>query len=151
MYTLLLLGMMAGADPKLDDAGWLAGTWANDPAEKLKYDERWTPASHGSMMGTFKMVSGEKVSLYEFQLIEQMPDGVWLRLRHYGPNMVDRDDKPVRLKLTEATDKRLVFSNPDNAKPKQITYERDGDKLKATVETTRDDKTAKFVLRFVKG
>ncbi len=124
---LFVLAVPLSADdakptPKLTDAAWLAGGWKSGPTERMAMEELWQAPAHGSMVGTFRMCSAGRPALYELLLLEEQSDGVWMRLRHYGPELVDKDEKPVRLKLAEASDRRLAFANPDNAKPKRIVY-----------------------------
>lgn len=141
----------AKSPPKFADAAWLAGTWTSDPADKRQQmTEIWQKPVNGTMVGSFRMDTGGKPFLYEFLLLEETKDGVWMRLRHYGLEMVDHDEKPIRLKLSEASPKRLVFLNPDNAKPKRIVYEHDRGPLTVTIETERDGKPTTLKLKFLK-
>lgn len=157
VILLTLLAIPSFADdpkpmPKLADAGWLAGGWKSDPVEKMAVEELWQAPVNGSMCGTFRMSNPGRPALYEFLLLEEQADGVWMRIRHYGPEMADRDEKPVRLKLSEASDRRLLFTNPDNGKPKRVLYERDGKEgLVVVVETERESKPAQLKLKFIRA
>ncbi len=156
MRTTMLIALLAiptFADepkpvPKLADAAWLAGGWKSDQAGKMVMEESWQAPENGSMVGCFRMTGRGQPALYELLLLEEQADGVWMRLRHYGPQMVDRDEKPIRLKLAEASDKRLLFTNPDNGKPKRIVYERENQSpVVVTIETERDGKPTKLTLK----
>ena len=97
----------------------------------------------------FRLLSGDKVAVYEYLLLEASDEGVTMRMRHYRPGLVDADPAPIRLKLAEASKEKLVFENPDNDKPKRVTYAVNADgQLTVSVETTREDKPATFTLRF---
>jgi hypothetical protein len=136
---------------KLSEVAWLAGGWENDPEMKSAFDEFWQGPMNGSMVGTFRMSNPGRPALYEFLLLEEQADGVWMRIRHYGPEMTDKDEKPIRLKLSEGNDRRLVFTNSDNGKPIRITYERERTiGLKVIVETERESKPAVLTLKFVR-
>jgi hypothetical protein len=135
--------------PKLADASWLTGVWKNEPGERMTFEEHWTSTAAGSMMGMFRLLSGEKVVVYEFLLIEQEEDGAFMRLRHYQSKLADVDAAPIRCRLVEASAEKLVFENPDNDKPKRIIYALKADQqLVVTVETTRNGKPSIFTLRF---
>jgi hypothetical protein len=158
--TILLLTLLAIPSfpddakpaPKLADAAWLTGGWKSDPAEKMAMEELWQGPVNGSMCGTFRMCSPGRPALYEFLLLEEQADGAWMRLRHYGPEMADKDEKPVKLKMAEASDRRLLFTNPDGSKPKRVVYERDGKEgLVVVVETERDGKPAKLTIKFARA
>jgi hypothetical protein len=141
-------GEPAKAAAKLADVAWLAGPWRGGAADKAAFEEHWAEPAGSAMVGMFRLLQGGKPVLYELLLLEEAADGVWLRLRHYGPQMADRDKEPIRLKLAEVSDRKAVFENPDHDKPKRITYEREPpDVLTATVETVRDGKPAQFRLR----
>jgi len=148
--VLIAFPLFVAADepPKLATASWLVGQWRSGAKEKVQFEEHWTEPAAGAMMGMFRLSRDGKPGVYEFLLLEEETDGTYLRLRHYRTHMEDIDKAPIRLKLTQADDKQLVFENPDNDKPKRILYVRESaDKMAATVETTRDGKPSKFSLR----
>jgi Domain of unknown function (DUF6265) len=136
-----------GAPPKLADLAWLVGHWRTPPEEKSGYEEHWSEPAGGAMMGMFRILQGGRPSLYEFLLIEEGADGVFLRLRHYRPGMVDVDKAPFRIRLVEATGSRVVFENPEGERPRRIAYRLEGNELTAVVETTRDGKPVQFSLK----
>lgn len=155
LFTLIVLfggaewGAADEAKPaKLTDLSWLEGPWKSGPNEKTQAEEHWSAPAGGAMMGMFRLLQGGKPGIYEFLLIEEDADGIHLRLRHYRPQMADVDKAPIRLKLTEATGRKLIFVNPDNDQPKRILYSQESpDQLTATVETTRNGKPHSFTLR----
>ncbi len=141
------------SEPKtLVAVAWLAGHWQSPAGERAAAEEHWSTPAGGAMLGMFRLVSGGKPGVYELILIEEEADGVWMRLRHFRPQMVAQEQEPIKLKLTSAANEKLVFENPDGSRPKRIIYTLVGDDLIATVETERDDKTAgfSFKLRRVK-
>ncbi|MBI3824114.1 MAG: hypothetical protein HY289_15710 [Planctomycetes bacterium] len=132
----------------LKDVAWFAGQWRSPVSDALN-EEHWSAPSGGAMMGMFRAVRLEKTVLFEFLLMEESADGVFMRLRHFKAGMAELEKEPVRLKLTKASAREAVFENPDNEKPKRITYSLGKDeKLTVTVETTRDGKSATFSLVF---
>lgn len=160
LATIALFGLAMPVQPqgepatvhKLADCAWLAGVWRNAPDAKTALEEHWSAPANGSMMGMFRMAAPGRPSMFEFQLIEESADGVTLRLRHYGPEMTDRDKAPVRAKLTAATERRLEFTAPEGAQLRRIVYEREGlAGVVVVVETTRAGQPAKFTLKMVRG
>src|SRR5262245_49565549 len=67
---------------KLDSVAWLTGRWQSPAGERLACEEHWSAAAGGGMVGMFRMLSGERVSVYELLLLEEESDGVWMRMRH---------------------------------------------------------------------
>ena len=151
LLVLIFAGSLAAAEPRntLADVEWLAGVWRNVPGERMTFEEHWAAPAAGGMMGMFRMMSGEKVAVYEYLLLEAGEDGVTMRMRHYRPGFVDADPAPIRLKLTTASKEKLVFENSENDKPKRVTYAVNADEqLIVSVETIREEKPVTLTLRF---
>jgi hypothetical protein len=151
---LIVLGLYSqtacAADPdvsQIESVRWLVGRWHSPPGERVTCEEHWSAPAGGAMIGMFRLISGEQPGLYELLLLEQETDGVWMRLRHFRPQMVAQEQEPLKLKLTTATPDRLVFENSNGNRPKRVTYTVAGDELTAVVETERDGKPTAFSLK----
>ena len=132
----------------LKDVAWFAGHW-REKADKRLQEETWTDAAGGAMVGSFRLVVNDKPAIYEFLLIEENADGVFMLLRHFRSGMAELEQKPIKLKLVKANANNAVFENPDGDAPKRITYARNNeDALTVTVLTTRNGKPSTFVLNF---
>ena len=106
LLLALLAGALGAAEPQtktLADVDWLVGVWRNVPGERMTFEEHWTAPAAGGMMGMFRLLSGDKVAVYEYLLLEASDEGVTMRMRHYRPGLVDADPAPIRLKLAEAS------------------------------------------------
>jgi lipoprotein-anchoring transpeptidase ErfK/SrfK len=135
--------------PTLKSVAWFAGQWRSPAGEKTHAEEHWTDAAGGSMVGMFRLVKAEKPVIYEFLMLEESKEGVYMRLRHFKAEMAEVEQEAIRLKLVKSTPGEAIFENPDNDKPKRITYSRNkSGLLTVTVETMRDGKTATFALKF---
>jgi Domain of unknown function (DUF6265) len=148
-------GVTSADQPKksytLKDVAWFAGQWKSPASEKLTSEEHWSEPAVGAMIGMFRLTNAEKPLLYEFLMMDETPDGVTMRLRHFKTAMAEVEKEPIRLKLTKASSTEAVFENPDNEKPKRITYRLDQpNQISVVVETTRDGKSAAFTLKFEK-
>jgi len=141
---------LAAAEPsaaKLDSAAWLVGRWQSSASEQVTCEEHWSAPAGGAMVGMFRLLSNQRPGLYELLLLEEEADGVWMRLRHFSPQMVAREQEPIKLKLASATADKLVFENPADDRPKRVVYSLAGDELTATVETERNGQPATFSLK----
>ncbi len=140
-----------GAKPStLADAVWLAGLWTSGADTKGDWEEYWSTPRDGAMIGAFRLKQATG-TLYEFLLIEQEGDSVWMRLRHYRAKMQELEKEPLRLKLTSSVDQKLVFENPDHDSPKRITYHfQPPNGMNATIDTTRNGQPVSFTLKFVR-
>jgi Domain of unknown function (DUF6265) len=153
LASSLLLGFTAAAaEPspdtsKIASVAWLAGRWRSPDEERIAAEEHWSAPAGGAMVGMFRLVNDGRPGIYELLLLEEQSDGVWMRLRHFRPKMVAREQEPIQLKLASAAADKLVFENPSGNQPKRITYALAGNELTATVETERDGKPAAFALK----
>jgi uncharacterized protein DUF6265 len=141
------LGAVEPSVAKLDSAAWLVGRWQSPAGEQVTCEEHWSAPAGGAMVGMFRLLSNQRPGLYELLILEEEADGVWMRLRHFSPQMVAREQEPIKLKLTSATAEKLVFENPADNRPKRVVYALAGDELTATVETERNGQPATFSLK----
>lgn len=109
----------------------LAGTWSESrpSAQGASFVEEIWSAPHGdNVVGSFRWLGPDgKASMYELLTITQEQDGVFLRLRHFGPSLEawEERDEPKTLRLTEATKEKLVFvGHAHCADLAGVTYER---------------------------
>ncbi len=142
----------APARAVLSDLSWMAGRWIDDSGGNLS-EEVWTAPEGDSMMGMWRFLSGGKTRIYELLTISLEPDGIVLRLRHFDPRLVGREekDKSVELPLVTWKPREAVFEGPALGAPGMVrlTYRRPADDtLTTTLE--KDGKTQEFRFRRAK-
>jgi hypothetical protein len=128
----------------IDDLAWLAGEWQGDMVGEVA-EETWSKPERGAMMGMFRLLGEKKTSVFEFLLLEEGPDGLHLRLQHFGPGYkVWEKERPLEFRLTAATDTVFTFESPDPTQsPTRILYaEASPTQMIVTVETIRDGRVA---------
>ena len=130
----------------MKDVGFIAGHWVGGTGGDLS-EEVWTAPSGDSMLGMWGYVSQGQVRIAELLSITAGPDGVVLRLRHFDPKLVAREEKdaPLALKLVKWSAVEARFEGPAVTAPGQVslTYRRTGaDALEVTLE--RGGKTESF-------
>jgi hypothetical protein len=108
--------------------GWLSGTWVRTNAQTNEIgNERWVKMSGSEWQGFGLTMKGQDtVSLERLKLIIK-DDAI------YYVADVPENKQPVYFKLTEVSDNRFVVENPEHEFPKKISYQKDGDKLRATL------------------
>ena len=92
----------------------------------------------GSNRGVFFIKNG-KIQLYELLAIEL--DGVSpvLRLRHYSPRLVGREQEAITFKVAKSSETEVVFVRADLESTK-LTYRKKGnDALEAVLEKAGED------------
>ena len=114
----------------LADLSWFAGRWIDDAGGNLS-EETWTAPSGDSMQGMWRYVVGGKTQIYEILTITAEDGGLVMRLRHFDPKLVGREDKatPVVLKLVASKERTAAFEGPEvgGSGLVRLTYSRPAD------------------------
>lgn len=85
----------------LDDLSFLTGSWRGTIGGDVVIEEVWSAPRGGSMMGMFRIIAGDKTTLYEFLAIEDSAAGPSsdssISLRATDSSRAKRNMKPSRL------------------------------------------------------
>ncbi len=97
-------------EPDLDKLSWLKGMWTGRIGDD-KVEEIWSGLQAGTMMGTFRWITGKKVRFYEFMTISKINRNAILKIKHFSPDLVGWEEKQdvVGFFLTELYDSRAIF------------------------------------------
>lgn len=99
----------------IESVAFMTGNWESVEGS-VTIDERWSPVSGGTMIGTGRTISGDRTVFFEFLRIEGRADGVYYisqpKGRHPG----------TEFKLVKAGDREAVFENLAHDFPKRIIY-----------------------------
>jgi hypothetical protein len=122
-----------GATPApagLADVAFMSGHWLGGEGGDLS-EEVWTAPEGDSMVGLWRYVSKGQVRILELLSIRVEADGVAMRLRHFDPSLVAREDKdrPLVLRLVRRAPGEAVFEGPagDGSGAVRLGYRREGD------------------------
>jgi hypothetical protein len=135
----------------LADLSWFAGRWVDDAGGNLS-EETWTAPSGDSMQGMWRYVVSGKTRIYEILTITAEDGGIVMRLRHFDPKLVGREEKatPVVLKLVASKERSAVFEGPEvgSSTPGlvRLTYARPADDT-LVVTLDKDGKSQGFTFR----
>lgn len=118
--SLLFLGFAAPAfaAPKVDDLGWLAGSWAEEK-DGVTTREIWLPPLGGTMSGVNQTNQAGKKPAMDYMAISTEPAGVMF-------TAIVGHQPPTPFVLTSTTLQRLVFENPTHDFPHRVIYWRCG-------------------------
>lgn len=107
----------------IDQVAWLAGSWRGTAFGKT-FEEVWSPPSAGTMVGTFKLMDGEKVEFYELMVLDTRDGTLSLRVKHFNADFTAWEDRAdfVHFKLVGIEGDAVHFSGIS-------FYRRDGDHL----------------------
>jgi hypothetical protein len=130
---------------RLSDLAWLEGHWRSGGEDA--FDEVWLPADGGSMAAVSRLVHGGKANLYELSTIEESPEGLALRIRHFGPGLSpwkSEEGGTPTWRLARTGRSEAVFEDAARDFPRTIAYRREsgdaGDVLVARLEGTAQGK-----------
>jgi hypothetical protein len=120
------------AAPKatLADLAWMAGRWVGGEGSDFS-EETWATPEGDAMVGMWRYVAGGKTRIFEILVIRAEEAGPILRLRHFDPRLVGREDKerPVELPLVSWGPRQAVFEGPEYSAKGivRLTYRRPTD------------------------
>lgn len=77
----------------LEDAGWLTGSWSGT-AFGQRFEEVWNPPSADSMIGLFKLMSDDGVTMYELMLLTVEDGTLSLKVKHFNADFTAWEEKP---------------------------------------------------------
>jgi hypothetical protein len=103
------------------------------------------------MMGMYREITHGRVSVYELLAIERDSAGPVLKIKHFGPNLLGREDKDgaLRLPLVAVARTEAVFAGTSGVKPLTLTYRTAGrDSLVALLERERNGAILRSEFRF---
>ena len=122
--------LAATADPaktsiaKLSDLGWLAGQWEGAWGPRIA-EQDWMAPQAGLMVGTFRVMEGDKTLVIELFTLLQKTNGVDFRFLHFTPDLdAWEKDGPTVLTLQSVDSKHFVFVNNVNGQPKRAILTR---------------------------
>lgn len=130
------------------DLAFLAGHWVEVTGRNLS-EEIWTLPAGDSMAGVRRYVEEGRVRVLELLVLRQEAGGPVLRLRHFDPDLVAREEKgaPVILPLVAAEKQSARFEGPavGTSGTISLAYRRDGETLGVTL--TKAGKVEEFRFR----
>ena len=145
LSTILLLGLPAWAGAldcnSLSAARWMLGDWVTGDWKSITH-ESWTERGLRTFegMGSERsMADGKTMNSEELRLVE-MADGVFYLAK------VGHNELPIAFALTECSNDRLVFENPEHDSPRRLEYRHEADDR--MVVTISDGKNAGATLIF---
>jgi len=140
MTAVISAASLDGAKVRVVDLAWMAGTWTSSNEKEGSSEEIWTAPANGTMIGMFRTTSAGKPPLFEFLILEDDEQGVVKRFKHFRAGYQEVDKEPWTLRATNVSENKVVFQAMTEGKLKSIIYERQGNRMNVTVNTTRDGK-----------
>jgi len=145
LVLLLAAGLpiRAGAAPPpvpatLADVAFMAGHWVGGEGGDVS-EEVWSAPEGDSMMGMWRYVTKGQAGIFEFLALKAEGPHVVLRIRHFDPKLVGREekDRAIALPLVGKGPGEAVFEGPEygGQGTVRLTYRRgEGDTLTGVLE-----------------
>ena len=107
----------------LEAARFLVGSWTGT-AFGERMEETWSEPTGGSMVGTFKLFSGDEPAMYEIMLLTVEDGTLSLKVKHFNADFTAWEDKEdyVNFRLVAFSEDELHFGGVS-------FYKRDDDHL----------------------
>ena len=102
---------------KIKVARWLLGNWENKLADG-KLSETWKKVNDSTFQAQSYFIKEKDTLHFETITLKQKGEELTYNAAVIGQN----GDKPVTFKLTNLTEKQLVFENSKHDYPKKISY-----------------------------
>jgi predicted lactoylglutathione lyase len=137
--ALMLLPLMSSAQKlELPDLNFLLGEWY---VPALGIYENWYQDDEGFYGDAFRLKDGERIPFESFRI--KPVDGVPAYVVTVG------GEEPVAFKLISVEGSMMVFSNPENEFPTQISYWKNGDYPMARLEGKQGGQELSMDFEFV--
>jgi hypothetical protein len=120
----------------LADVSFITGHWIGGEGGDLS-EEVWSAPEGDSMMGMWRYVAKGRTRIYEILTLTADGPGVVLRIRHFDPQLVAREekDRAVELPLVAKGPREAVFEGPEHGVKGtvRLTYRQTDDGALAAV------------------
>lgn len=114
-----------------EDLKWMVGNWEGE-AFGGNFEEVWSPATAGSMCGTFKLMNNNGVSFYEIMTITLSPAGPNLRLKHFNADLTGWEEKD------EVIEFPFVKCKPNEIEFDGLIYRKTSEETMQIILKTKD-------------
>jgi hypothetical protein len=132
----------AAEDPKtmLDQLAFMTGSWTMKTRTGFM-EEHWTSPAGGSLVGMMRQVANGKTVMRELETVEETPEGILLRVKHFDAKMEEIVSKTLVRKLASVKHGEAVFEGVGPEAGRKIVYrlEKDG-RLFVQVDVVREGK-----------
>lgn len=145
--TTLILLLLAIVSCKKSDANekdkikishWLLGNWEDKTADG-NLTETWKKVNDSTFQAQSYFFKEKDTLHFESITLQQKGEELTYNATVKGQN----NDKPITFKLTNSTEKQLVFENPKHDYPKKIIYTQiNEDNLVAEISGTLEGKSS---------
>ena len=138
---LLVTGGVTAQQMEIRQFEWLLGTWKMETTKGTLL-ETWTAESDTTMVGrSIRVKTGDTLLLERIRIVCNRSGCAYIPIAE-GQN----NNKPVVFRMTTISQNGFVAENPAHDFPKRIQYDRDSERLNASVSGNGKENKFPFVL-----
>lgn len=133
-------------DEPIAEMDWLAGSWSGDMWGG-KFHAYYSTPSGGKILSHSRLLHGEKISFFEFEVFEEEGEHVVMQPYPGGKKAVS-----LTLVAVEEKERKATFENPTKDYPTRITYQRTSDEdlvIELSDPHGKSEKVERFELKRV--
>jgi hypothetical protein len=133
---------------KIKEARWLLGNWENKTVDG-NLTETWKKVNDSTFQAQSYFIKEKDTLHFESITLQQKGEELTYNATVKGQN----NDESITFKLTNSTEKQLVFENPKHDYPKKIIYtQKNEDSLVAEISGILEGKASseKFSMKKIK-
>jgi len=110
---------------RLSDFAWLEGKWSGQIPFGA-FTMEYSGVSGGVITSMFRLMPEDQTSMLEFACLRETDEGLELRFRHFGRDLIgwEEKDTPLILKCVSSTGDSWTFENPIHDRPKRSVITR---------------------------
>jgi uncharacterized protein DUF6265 len=136
LIALALVAQSPARESTIDDVAWLTGCWEYTSGART-VEEHWLSPRARTMMNAGRTTQGDKLIEFETVIIREQ-DG---RLAYEAHPSGQASAVFLSQRIG---DREVVFENQQHDFPQRVGYKRDGEKLLAWIEGTRNGQTRRI-------
>ena len=148
-------GSPVPAKASVDQVAWISGAWSGTLGDRT-IEQHWMTPLGTSMVGMYRSIRDNKVTLYELLAIEQDGEGLALRIKHFAPGagLVSQEakDESANHTLVSVEQRKAVFEASTATGPVRVTFTSpDASSLTIVVERQREGKPVATEFKYKKA
>ncbi len=151
--TSLSVGLFAQTSPlpaKTTDLGFLTGHWTGTASFGGSVEAFWSAPEGNNLLGSMRMMTEGKATMYEILVVEQTGPNVTLRVKHFNPGLTGREEKDAfdQYAVVELGKERVLLEKI-GGDPLRVVWEKRPGSVLAVARATRADGQWKWSDLFV--
>jgi hypothetical protein len=118
----------SGLKANIADLAWLTGHWRGTVGDSIT-EQICSHPENGEMVCVFRVMDADSVQLLELITIQKVGEGIELRVRHFGLDLVNaaqEDSAPIVLRLSRNTPSEAFFDGSATSNVKRSALYRSG-------------------------